>query len=125
MSKRGLTPNGGTVGAGGSADLVSIPSATKGEAHAFGSGSGTEVPTEVKDAMDLKNLVDAFRNRFYDDGQLSFAVESEDGPATDYAIVGLNLADVVRWQVLGLSNPEEQIALWTQLEGLAGEEDGA
>jgi hypothetical protein len=77
---------------------------------------------EVKDAMNLKDLVDAFRHRFYAAGQLSFAVTSEGGLPTDYAILGLNLADVVSWQVLGLSNPEEEMALWGELQGLGDDE---
>jgi hypothetical protein len=77
---------------------------------------------EVKEAMDLKELVTAFRQRFYASGQLSFAVASEGGLPTDYSIVGLNLADVVSWQVLGLSNPEEETALWAELEGLGPED---
>jgi hypothetical protein len=113
-------------GAGCEQRLSLGPSSTEGEAMRgvwvrYRDGSTDE--WEVKEAMDLKGLVDAFRHRFYAAGQLSFAVSSEGGLPTDYAIVGLNLADVVSWQVLGLSNPEEEAALWAELQSLGGDDE--
>jgi hypothetical protein len=77
----------------------------------------------VKEAMDLKDLVTAFRHRFYEGGQVTFAVASDRGLPMDDDIVGLNLADVVCWQVLGLANPEEEAALWADLKALPDEDD--
>lgn len=74
----------------------------------------------VKDAMPMEKLADYFRLGFASGRKIAFAAESEDGRPSDLNVVGVNLADVVSWQVSGLSNLEQETVLWAELDGLGG-----
>jgi hypothetical protein len=78
---------------------------------------------EVKEAMSLARLSDYFRRGFVEGKRIAFAAVSDDDRPSDLSIVGINLTDVVSWQVLGLSNLEHEAALWSELEGMLDTED--
>jgi hypothetical protein len=73
---------------------------------------------EVKDAMRLEDLATGFRRTLGKPQAISFAAASEGNAPTDYDLVGLFMADAVSWQVFGLANPQQEAALWAELEGL-------
>ena len=66
--------------------------------------------------MRLEKLANYFREGFREKRMIAFAAESEGGPPTDLSVVGINLSDVVSWQVLGVSNLEQEAALWADLQ---------
>jgi hypothetical protein len=87
----------------------------------FRNGSTDE--WEVKEAMRLAELVGYFRSAFSNQSVMAFATASERNAPTDFDIVGLNMADVVSWQVIGLDNPNQEAALWDELMPLDDEDD--
>ena len=73
--------------------------------------------------MRLAELVDYFRSAFRNQTFVAFATASEGNALTDFDVVGINLADVVSWRVIGLGQPHQESALWDELEGLSDDEN--
>lgn len=87
---------------------------------------GSTEEWKVKEAMRLAKLAELLRSAFRNSGRISLAVASpERDLPTDLDIVGINMADVVAWRVIGLDQPHQEAALWNDLDRLfdVGEEN--
>jgi hypothetical protein len=78
---------------------------------------------KVKETMRLAELVDYFRSAFRNQTFMAFSTASEGNALTDFDVVGINLADVVAWWVIGLDQPHQESALWDELERLSDDND--
>jgi hypothetical protein len=73
---------------------------------------------QLKDGMNLEELVERLARSTGAERSISFGAESESGASADYNFVGLAMAEVVPWEMIGMFDYEHGAALWAELNTL-------